>query len=621
MIPASSSPSPMWDNMRRMVHDRVSQAFSLCVPETRIQPEPVFVEPQASVVETAHPRVQREASACSVTTTNIIFPSDADKDGSLLAGPLLKWIDSCACMAAERFSRVNCVTVSMDDIHFMTLPHVGEVVHVKAVLQQAWKTSMEVSVTAHVDRLSGQSELCCIAITTFVARDRSVLPQLVLSSDEERASAEMAEARRAFRLKESKVPDPEPRLTRYTTVCTELVLPHHCQHMGTTFGGWTMHWAEIASSIAASRHTRAAMVCVSTDSLKFLAPSGPGDVLEFRAIVTAGWKTSLEIGCWVYSEKMRTGDRQVVCQMYATYAFKDRESNCRVLALPSDSAANEPEMVTKALSRRTVRLQRKTLYQSSVVSIEAAAFGERQAKKALRDFLVLSQEGKDWEQIFDARPRGLPLSMHVLEGHTVTCFQVRFVVGASPKEMLDLVNPLQNRKEWDKLLEKSVELPLPPGAASSFSDDEFTGSIKHCHMFYGSSDVVLALVCAQAEGCLLSVAQSVVHPAAPPQGPRFDLPPSGWMFVPKSFGAEVTYTVQMCAKALKFFLNTVNIKNFVTGEDGASAQDRAVSRAAKVHDPDKSTLPLVVEMVVSIMKRFPVLGERGTSIRPSFFKS
>eukprot|EP00415_Alexandrium_ostenfeldii_P002976 UN2976 len=159
-----------------------------------------------------------------------------------------------------------------------------------------------------------------------------------------------------------------PEITKDTTVSTELVMPHHCQHMGTTFGGWIMQWMECTGSIAAARHTRMPMVCVSTDTLNFLAPSYAGDAVELRARVTSVWNSSLEIGCWASAEDLLQGTSKPICQMYATYAPSEQ---AKVLPpLKSETG----ELVVKdagAYQRRAARLQRKALKQSDL-AVDAA---------------------------------------------------------------------------------------------------------------------------------------------------------------------------------------------------------------------------------------------------------
>uniref|UniRef100_A0A8K9V714 Acyl-CoA thioesterase 11b n=1 Tax=Oncorhynchus mykiss TaxID=8022 RepID=A0A8K9V714_ONCMY len=59
-------------------------------------------------------------------------------------GQLLKWMDSTACLSAERHAGSPCITNSVDDVHFDHTIGVGQVVNIKAKVNGAFTSSMKV---------------------------------------------------------------------------------------------------------------------------------------------------------------------------------------------------------------------------------------------------------------------------------------------------------------------------------------------------------------------------------------------------------------------------------------------------------------------------------------------
>jgi hypothetical protein len=76
---------------------------------------------------------------------------------------------------------------------------------------------------------------------------------------------------------------------------TEIVLPPHANHMGNTFGGEIMNWAEEVARICAHRHGRVRMVLASIDDIYFRAPSSVGD-----RIVLSGQVNELPLRVQLY---------------------------------------------------------------------------------------------------------------------------------------------------------------------------------------------------------------------------------------------------------------------------------------------------------------------------------
>ncbi|CAB1332559.1 unnamed protein product, partial [Coregonus sp. 'balchen'] len=257
-----------------------------------------------------------------------IQPCHADHQGDLSAGQLLKWMDTIACLAAERHAGMACVTLSMDDIQFEETGRVGQVITIKSKVNRAFTTSMEVGIRVSVQDVRERVErLVCVAYSTFVGKPagpQKVVLQPVenLCSAEEQLQHSLATERRRLRLYNEQTfssllqdyhalangngsaPGVCSRRDQLSAVSTELtraesielVLPPHANHHGNTFGGQIMAWMENAATVAASRLCGCFPSLRSVDMFRFRGPSSVGDRLVFKAVVNNTFNNSIEVG-------------------------------------------------------------------------------------------------------------------------------------------------------------------------------------------------------------------------------------------------------------------------------------------------------------------------------------
>src|ERR1700691_175924 len=105
--------------------------------------------------------------------SEIIFPADTNALGNLFGGRLMQFIDLVGAMAASRHARSFTVTASMDHLDFVAPVRVGELLILKASVNRAYRTSMEVGVRAMVEDVSEQKlRHVSSAYLTFVAVDK-----------------------------------------------------------------------------------------------------------------------------------------------------------------------------------------------------------------------------------------------------------------------------------------------------------------------------------------------------------------------------------------------------------------------------------------------------------------
>jgi acyl-CoA hydrolase len=135
-----------------------------------------------------------------------VLPNDANPLGFILGGTVMHLIDIAGAIAANRHTRSQVVTASVDDLQFLHPVKVGDMIILRAWVNAAFTTSMEVEVEVFSEEaLTGRRQLTSRAYLTFVAVDKDghpkPVPALALETDEERARAAAARARREERLR------------------------------------------------------------------------------------------------------------------------------------------------------------------------------------------------------------------------------------------------------------------------------------------------------------------------------------------------------------------------------------------------------------------------------------
>ena len=147
----------------------------------------------------------RPCSASEVTLSQIIELTGANLLGNVHGGTLMKMVDNAGGLAAIKHCRGPVVTVAMDEMTFMEPVYVGEVVTVKAMVNDTGRTSMEVGVRVEAENPRiGRRIHTSSAYLVYVALDREGKPRPVppvIAEDEEQEQRQReAKLRRAARL-------------------------------------------------------------------------------------------------------------------------------------------------------------------------------------------------------------------------------------------------------------------------------------------------------------------------------------------------------------------------------------------------------------------------------------
>ena len=152
--------------------------------------------------------VSRPVAESQAERTEVIFPNDANALGNLFGGKLMQLIDVVGAISAARHARAIVVTASMDHLDFVAPVKVGEFLILKASVNHAFKTSMEVGVKAMVEDVLGDTGMRHVASAylTYVALDRFGkkldVPAVVAETAHQRRRYEDAANRRSMRTDE-----------------------------------------------------------------------------------------------------------------------------------------------------------------------------------------------------------------------------------------------------------------------------------------------------------------------------------------------------------------------------------------------------------------------------------
>jgi len=148
----------------------------------------------------------KKVSETSVIMVQPTTPQDANQAGNVHGGVIMRLIDMAGAIVAQRHTRTNVVTASVDRIDFLHPVFIGDVLFLKASLNLVGRTSMEVGVRVESENpITGEIRNTASAFLTYVSLDKNGKPievsPLILETDDEKRRNQDAQARREARLR------------------------------------------------------------------------------------------------------------------------------------------------------------------------------------------------------------------------------------------------------------------------------------------------------------------------------------------------------------------------------------------------------------------------------------
>ena len=136
---------------------------------------------------------------------------------------------------------------------------------------------------------------------------------------------------------------------------TELVLPNDTNTFGNLMGGRLMYWMDIASALAAMKHSGSPVVTASVDNISFENPIKLGNVVHIEAKVTRAFNSSMEVHMKVWGEDAIHQSKYKSNEAYFTFVAL---INGKPQAVPPviPETEDEKKLYAGALRRRQIRL-------------------------------------------------------------------------------------------------------------------------------------------------------------------------------------------------------------------------------------------------------------------------
>ncbi|XP_035026089.2 acyl-coenzyme A thioesterase 11 isoform X1 [Hippoglossus stenolepis] len=449
-----------------------------------------------------------------VKMSQIVMPCHSNPRQELSVGQLLKWIDSTACLSAERHAGSPCVTASMDDIHFEHTISVGQVVNIKAKVNRAFNTSMEVGIQVSCEDLfTDRHWRVCHAYATFVTQrtnngKKITLKPIVPQTQKEQVEYSVAAERRRVRmvhddiirdlLSHGSIQQVNSAVgnavaaekTKVESV--ELVLPPHANHQVNTFGGQIMAWMVNVATIAASRLCQAHPTLRTIDMFTFRGPSQVGDNLLLRSIVNNAFKNSMEVGVRAEAYQEEGPNRHINSAFMTFEVLDDHEKPCMLPWIRPEPLEGERRF-QEAIARKKIRLDRKYIISRTQSDVPLSVPWDP------RNQVYLSYNNVSALKMLAARNNWRLSSekdkvrLYTLEEKSMLSFRVESEVDVPAHRAFGLLAELSRRPSWDTHYQK-CELIY------RVDDDDFLYRVVTPSVYHGAVGSTTSI--SQAEGIL-----------------------------------------------------------------------------------------------------------------------
>ena len=147
----------------------------------------------------------KPVSASKVIMTEMVLPQHTNALGGVFGGTIMSWVDIAAAIAAQRHASKPVVTASIDALNFVQPVFKGWVINLKASVNYAGKTSMEIGVRVDAENpITDEMFHTASAYLTFVALNSAgkpaPVPPILAETETERRRYEAAQERRKLRL-------------------------------------------------------------------------------------------------------------------------------------------------------------------------------------------------------------------------------------------------------------------------------------------------------------------------------------------------------------------------------------------------------------------------------------
>jgi acyl-CoA hydrolase len=147
----------------------------------------------------------RPATASETLISEVMEIQHANNAGFVHGGTIMRLVDNTAGIAAAKHSRRRVVTAVMDEMSFVSPVYIGDVVTLRATVNDAHRTSMEVGVRVDAETIrTGEIRHVSTAYLVFVGLDDdgrpTAVPPVRADTPAQRRRQQQARVRREQRL-------------------------------------------------------------------------------------------------------------------------------------------------------------------------------------------------------------------------------------------------------------------------------------------------------------------------------------------------------------------------------------------------------------------------------------
>lgn len=439
---------------------------------------------------------------------HLLTEHDTSTVGVSSVGFVLQQMDLCACAAAQKLACRPSVTLSMDDLIFyfsISELKAGNVALIKAQVNRAFNTSMEVGVVIEIEDLQkgGPPRKLCRAFLTFVAlgddQKKTKIPPLEPNNEQDKLRWVLAGERRKLRFRRKEIISEYSKLAEERSksksrprssahweglrrksligarnsqsnwsvgkpssasvlLLSQVVLPPHANHYGNTFGGEIMTWMDQAAVIVANRHIRdeknperVNLEVISVDDVFFVGPSTVGDLIEITAMATRSFGDELEVELNVVAIKL-DGTRTMI-----NHAFWVVHAPGLTIPQVLCETAEEQVASDAAFGRRALRLHRKEITVSVSKELTMSlkwddSLAEEVCQENIRGLLSVLWGRAPWNKAPLQSEHIRLSSKPSLVNPDVVCLKIEQIIQVPSSLVFEHIVNIDKRKKWDAVM-------------------------------------------------------------------------------------------------------------------------------------------------------------------------
>ncbi|GAB5354964.1 hypothetical protein AAMO2058_000165100 [Amorphochlora amoebiformis] len=127
-------------------------------------------------------------------------------------------------------------------------------------------------------------------------------------------------------------------------------------------GGELLEWMDITACMSAEKFSGMPSVTAAMDNVVMQYNPVFGEAVIVKTQVNRAFTTSMEVGCKLWAENLKSGKKQVICRAYFTFVSKGpNKKKCPLPKLTPGTRAENVRRYTQAKERRNIRLSRNKI--------------------------------------------------------------------------------------------------------------------------------------------------------------------------------------------------------------------------------------------------------------------